>query len=648
MGKPFVMNRHGRMVFPSSFLGDLDFATIESAEQLSSVIRRDYEAKAPTGKEIRERAESGAYPSRYDLLRDMALNLYWTNRYAMTLYEKRPTRWRDVPRKSDQAFLPLLKPWIEGDSKVAAVSAAYAELPAAFDAEVEERIHGILFDVYRNKLHHATELAAIKKTVGEAIEMPDALTYCLTDHDPDYPTFNYQEILDCHEEVPELEALMRMVMILHNAYPWNRGSTRLERVDSIDPDEFVVVFSPRSREAYNFIQRVKRGDPPRKRPAPPPSCSPPEATIPPVMVEESFAIPPKLEALAVSRGEHICTNEDVIRNTAFSWSRMSADDILDKTGIGARIYSERNIEEMALTAAQSALRTAGRSPEEIAAVIFCSCTSDKLIPSVACWLSGQMGIFQTHASFDLIAACAGFPYGLAEATRILQNVKRPVLVVCAEKFSDKIGSVRPSRMIFGDGAAAMVIAPGEAGERPDIEVLQTYASGPESQVNSIIWPNPDFDNSITVWGPEVRALVERYLDQMMGELQTTTHPHTGTTLLEEIDLVVPHQANRTMVTELATKAGMDEGDLYFNIERVGNVSAASIPIAIHDAATDGVIDAPTTVFAPGFGAGAVAGYAIVRVSPSMIAPEEAPEENAADPRPLDEGDEESNVAAAFG
>ena len=650
MGKPFVMNRHGRMVFPSSFLGDLDFATIESAEQLSSVIHRDYEAKAPTGKEIRERAENGKYASRYDLLRDMALNLYWTNRYAMTLYEKRPTRWRDVPKKSDEVFLPLLKPWIEGEAKVAAVSAAYAALPAGFDAEAEDRIHAILFDVYRHKLHHATGLAAIKKTVGEALETPEALTYCLTDHDPDFPTFNYQEILDCHEDVPELEALMRMVMILHNAYPWNREATRLERVDSIDPDEFVVVLMPRSREAYNFIQRVKRGDPPRRRPAPPAEAVKPSEPVPPVIVSESFSIPPKLEALAVSRGEHVCTNEDVIRNTAFSWSRMSADDILDKTGIGARLYSERNLEEMALTAAESALRTAGRAPEEIAAVIFCSCTSEKLIPSVACWLSGQMGIFQTHASFDLIAACAGFPYGLAEATRILLDVKRPVLVVCAEKFSDKIGSVRPSRMIFGDGAAAMVVAPGEVGERPDIEVLQTYASGPDSQVNSIIWPNPDFDNSITVWGPEVRALVERYLEQMMGELQQTNHPHTGTTLLEDIDLVVPHQANRTMVTELATKAGMDESDLYFNIERVGNVSAASIPIAIHDAATDGVIDEPTTVFAPGFGAGAVAGYAIVRIDPAIIAPEVDDEGTQAEgaPRSPGAGDETSNVVAAFG
>ena len=66
------------------------------------------------------------------------------------------------------------------------------------------------------------------------------------------------------------------------------------------------------------------------------------------------------------------------------------------------------------------------------------------MPSVATWLSGQLGMQQTHASCDIVAACAGLPYGLAEAIRLLQEVDRPVLLVCGEKFSDKIGTVRPS------------------------------------------------------------------------------------------------------------------------------------------------------------------------------------------------------------
>jgi 3-oxoacyl-[acyl-carrier-protein] synthase III len=177
-------------------------------------------------------------------------------------------------------------------------------------------------------------------------------------------------------------------------------------------------------------------------------------------------------------------------------------------------------------------------------------------------------------------------------------------------------------MIFGDGASAVLVGPAPAGAPSDIDVLQSYASGPSSEVNSIIWPNPDFDNNITVYGPEVKSLAGRYLLQMIGELRELPHPDDDSrTLLDGIDLVVPHQANKTMVTELAVNAGLAPDRLYFNIEEVGNVSAASIPLAIHDAVRDGVIDRPARVFAPGFGAGAVGGYAVLRIDPAIVAPE---------------------------
>lgn len=623
MGKPFVINRHGRLVFPSNFLADLDFSAIETEEQLSAVVRRDFEAKAPTGTDILAKTDSGGYASRFELLRDLALNLFWANRNAMTMYEKRPMRWRDVPRRRDDVYLPILERWRDGERKVAAVAECYEGLPAAWDAEAEDRIHDVLFDVYRNKLHHATELSAIKLTVAEALAEGGSLTYCLSSYDPDFPVYGYDQILDCSEDQPELEALMRMAMVLHNQYPWTRSEMRLEEVGRIADDEFVVVFAPRNREVAEFLRRCRTAPAPaRQRPAPAAQAISPAQPVPPVVVAERFAVKPRVEALAIAKGECLCENEDLIRNTAYSWSPMTADDIREKTGIESRIYTERDLDELALMAATSAVEGAGRRPEEIGAVIFCSCTSTRLLPSVATWLSGQLGIFQTHVSFDLVAACAGFPYGIGEAVRLLQDIKRPVLLVCAEKFSDKIGSVRPSRMIFGDGAAAMVIAPAPEGEAGDVEVFQTYASGPASQVNSIIWPNPEFDNDVTVWGPEVKALVERYLVQMMGELRDLPHPEDpGRALVDAIDLVVPHQANRTMVVELAGQAGIPADSLYFNIDRVGNVSAASIPIAIHDAVTDGVIDRRMRIFAPGFGAGAVAGYVVLHVDPAIIVPE---------------------------
>jgi 3-oxoacyl-[acyl-carrier-protein] synthase-3 len=649
--QPFVVNRHNRIVFPSNFVPQLDLSVMHSLEQLDSVIRRDFEMKAPTGTDILHRVEEGAYSSRYELMRDLALNLFWTNRFAMTLYEKRPTRWADVPRTRADVFLPLLTPWEDGDRKVAAVKGAYETLPATWDGEVEDRIFGILFDVFGHRKHHASDLPTIKPTVTEILSDPTNLTFRLPSYDADFPIYGFTDIVDCAEEVAELEALSRWAMVLHNQYPWDRSQAELVAVGDLKEDDFVVVFHPRDQEVRHFFRRLQAGAVATSG-TPAPEATQPIRPYPPVDVRSHFSVMPRIEALAVVHGDLVCTNEDLIRNAAYNWSPMAADEILEKTGIEERRYTSYSLEEIALQAAQAALTHAGRGPEEIGAVLVCTCTSTRMIPSIATWLSGQLGIFQTHASCDIVAACAGLPYGLSDATRILQEVQRPVLVVCVEKFSDKIGNVRPSRMIFGDGAAAILVGVAHEGES-DIEYLQTYASGPASQVNSIIWPNPEFDNNITVYGPEVKSLAGRYLVQMIDELKALPDPDgVKASLLESIDLIVPHQANKTMVSQLATQAGLSPDSLYFNIERVGNASSASIPIAIHDAVRDGVIKEPVRIFAPGFGAGAVAGYAVMRIDPDVVAmaadaqaARAAPHPEVAERRPVPSRDD---VQLAFG
>jgi 3-oxoacyl-(acyl-carrier-protein) synthase III len=649
--KPFVINRHGRLVFPANFLGELDFSVLETLDQFNSVIGRDFEAKAPTGTDILARVDSGAYRGRFELLRDLGQNLYWANRYAITMFDKRPTRWRDLAKRRDDVFLPVLTPWEDSERKVAAVERAFRALPATWRADTEYRIFDLLFGVFSTKLHHATELPAIKPTVAEFLGRPDALTFVMPDYDPDYPVFSTEEIIDAHEEVPELEALTRWAMVLHNQYPWDRSRTELRGPGQIGDDDFVVAFYPRNRDVMAFIERVKRSPAPSRREAPARAeAVKPVAPYPPVRVREAFAVQPKLEALAIVRGEHVCSNDDVIRNASFSWSPMSAAEISAKTGIEQRRYTSREPEQLALPAARAALAKSGRSPAEIGAVLVSTCTSNRLIPSIACWLSGELGLLQTHASADLIAACAGLPYGMAEAIRQLQEVGRPVLLVCVEKFSDKIGSVHTSRMIFGDGAAAMVIGPAPDGDPGDVEVVQTYASGPHTEVNSIIWPNADFDNDITVYGPEVKSLVQRYLMQMLEELGDLPDPdESGRRLLESIELIVPHQANKTMILNLAGKAGLSADQLYFNVDRMGNVSAASIPIALYDAVRDGAISRRTRVFAPGFGAGAVGGYAVMHVDPAIVADEVVLDvlQESATPPPR-AGGTTDDMRAAFG
>ena len=619
----FVLNRHGSLVLPANLFAELDFSVISSLEQFEAIIRRDIESKAPSGTHILKRIESEGYGSRIELLRDVALNLYWVNRNSLTLYQKRPMRWRDVPRNRDNLFLPVQIPWVGADRKIAALRSAFDALPPTNPAvvEVENQIFGLLFEVLRHKRHHATYMPPIKPTVAEFLDNPTNMTTALDSYDPNFPVFTDQEIIDCKDEIPELEAMHRWAMLLHNLYPWDRSKQRLARPDEIRNDDFVIVFEPRNREVLNFINRVKAEQKisaePVAKPAPVEPRKPTKP-YPPVVVRDTFKVIPRLEALAAIPGEQICTNDDLIRNAAMNWSPMTSEEITTKTGIEARRYTNRHLEDFSLDVARSALQHSGRKPEEIGAVLFCSCTSTRLVPSVATWLSAELGIYQTHNSSDIVAACAGMPYGLAEAVRILQEIDRPVLLVCAEKFSDKVGNVRTSRMLFGDGAAAMVIAPAAEGSASDIDIVQTYASGPQKEVNAIVWPNPDFDNHITVYGPPVRNLARRYLIQMLEELRSMPGLRGGDKIIDEIDLVVPHQANKTMITELAVEAGLSPEQLYFNIERVGNTSSASIPLAIHDAVLEGVIDKPMWLFAPGFGAGAVGGYSVIRIDPAIV------------------------------
>ncbi len=622
--KPFVMNRYGRMVFPCNFFPELDFSVFETLHQFNAVIRRDFGDKAPTEADIVSRVQAGEYKNRYEICRDLALHLFWSQRYVLTMYEKRPTRWKDIPRHRNDIFLGMYKPR-DSARPTAAIEAGYLSLPPMWDEETEDKSFRILLDVSRNKVGSGGEFRALRPTVEELLADPKHLTYHLLNYDPDYPGYDYGDVIDCVHSVPELEALMRQSMILHNQYRWNPANSAAIEVGKLQDEDYVVAFYPRSSEVTDFIRRVKQNgraeEQPRARPSLPLTLalSEPEKPYPPVIVRDSYTVLPRVEAIAVYEGEVPCTNKDLISNHAYCWSRMTEADICEKTGIESRCYSQLSLEEMSLLAIRAALTKSGRKPSEIGAVLFCSCTSTKLIPSVATWLSGELGLRQTHNSCDIVAACAGMSYGLAEAVRLLQEVKRPIIVVCAEKFSDKIGTVRTSRMIFGDGAAAMVVGPAPAGTASDIEVFQTYASGPWSEVNSIIWPNPEFDNNITVYGPEVKTLAKRYLVQMIDELKALPRLDAGEgSLMDAIDLVVPHQANKTMVVELAKAAGVSPDILYFNIQRVGNTSSASILLAIHDAVREGRIDKPMRVFAPGFGAGAVGGYVVMRVDPAIV------------------------------
>src|ERR1700691_4216268 len=147
--KPFVINSHGRIVFPVNFFPELDFSVFKTLKQFAAVIRRDFGEKAFTDTEIAARVQGGEYKNRYELCRDLVLNRLWVNRYPLTMYETRPPRWGDLARHRHDVFLPFYKP--RDDSAITiAIQSGYWSLPASWDEDLEDRAFSILLNVFRN------------------------------------------------------------------------------------------------------------------------------------------------------------------------------------------------------------------------------------------------------------------------------------------------------------------------------------------------------------------------------------------------------------------------------------------------------------------------------------------------------------------
>jgi len=169
--KPFVINRHGRIVFPGNFYPELDFSVFDTLEQFTAVITRDFGDKAPSEADLVTRIRAGHYQNRYEVCRDLALDLFWVNRYALTMYDKRPTRWGDLPRHREDIFLPVFKPWDKA-AITKAIEEAYQALPPMWDADVEDESFRILLNVFRNKLSAGGFVHASKPTIPEVLALP--------------------------------------------------------------------------------------------------------------------------------------------------------------------------------------------------------------------------------------------------------------------------------------------------------------------------------------------------------------------------------------------------------------------------------------------------------------------------------------------
>ena len=309
--------------------------------------------------------------------------------------------------------------------------------------------------------------------------------------------------------------------------------------------------------------------------------------------------------------ERVMTNRDLeqIVDTSDSWIR-------ERTGIEQRhIAAEGQLtSDLAEPAARRALEAAGRVPEEVDLIIVATTTPDRTFPSTACLLQQKLGIHGPPA-FDVQAVCTGFVYALSVADKFIKTgAARCALVVGAETLSRIVNwSDRNTCVLFGDGAGAVVV---EASDEPGIIRTDIHADGSYESLLTTVKPDPETTDPerladgtafIEMRGNEVFRMAVNTLGRIVD--QTVEAAGMGP---DDIDWLVPHQANIRIIQATARKLGMSMDRVVVTVDRHGNTSAASVPLALDAAVRDGRIKRGDVILTEAFGGGFTWGSALLR------------------------------------
>jgi 3-oxoacyl-[acyl-carrier-protein] synthase-3 len=302
-------------------------------------------------------------------------------------------------------------------------------------------------------------------------------------------------------------------------------------------------------------------------------------------------------------GTGSCLPDRVVRNDDFS-ERLDTSDawIRERTGIVERRIAEESqgSSDLALVASRRALGAAGLSASDIDLIIVATSTPDFIFPSTACLLQAKLGVAQCPA-FDVQAVCSGFVYALATADSFIRggSTKR-ALVVGAEVFSRILDwNDRGTSVLFGDGAGAVVLC---AGEAPGIHAAVLRADGSHAGILSV--PGNVCGGRIVgspflqMAGNQVFKFAVRVLDEVARE----TVAEAGMRI-EDIDWLIPHQANVRILEATARKLGLPHERLVVTVDRHGNTSAASVPLALDEWVRAGKIRRGDRVMMQGVGGG---------------------------------------------
>lgn len=328
---------------------------------------------------------------------------------------------------------------------------------------------------------------------------------------------------------------------------------------------------------------------------------------------------PPLSTVILGTGSYapsrILTNEDLSKVVA-----TSDDWIRTRSGIRERRIAAPNelSSHMAEQAARRALVDAKVQPEEIDLLIIATVTPDQRMPAVACLVQPKLGLRTSTACFDINAACSGFLYGIEAANGLLGTGRyRKALVVGVEKLSSVVDwQDRTTCVLFGDGAGAAVLGTvqeenlgllgaklGAFGESADLLCITRNGTHPLKTLAGV----ENQGSSIKMKGKEVFKIAVRAMEEAARDIMEQHHVRS-----DQISLVVPHQANLRIIEAISQYLEVPMDRFFVNVDRYGNTSAASIPIALDEARRAGRIRSGDLVLLVAFGAGLTYGSALIR------------------------------------
>ncbi|MBT3586342.1 MAG: ketoacyl-ACP synthase III [Halobacteriovoraceae bacterium] len=326
----------------------------------------------------------------------------------------------------------------------------------------------------------------------------------------------------------------------------------------------------------------------------------------------------KIKGTGMYVPEKVLTNADLEKmvDTNDEW-------IYTRTGIRERhICSTEGGEwptDMALKASVQALEAANLEPNDIDMILFASVTPDAKLPNSACILQVKLGITNNCAALDIAAACSGFVYGVNLANSMIQTgAAKNVLVVGSEMLSREVNwEDRSICILFGDGCGVAVVGRNEDSDQSEILSSTLGADGTGAEF---------FDQPV---GGAVEPITPEHIEkrthmmQMKGgemfKMATRTLANNAKKVIKEaeltlkdVDWLVPHQANVRIIETTGKLLGIDSEKVIINIDKYGNTSAATVPIAFHEAIHDGRIKRGDLVLFDAFGAGLTSGATLLR------------------------------------